>query len=71
MRAPHLVQELVPGGFICALGQAVWMVLFPKGVPAVSALLFGAGVAVVLYFFYRVRYQLKAANAPIYANPIV
>ncbi|MBI2081955.1 MAG: NADH-quinone oxidoreductase subunit NuoH [Deltaproteobacteria bacterium] len=62
---------LLPFGFACALGTALWMVLFPKGVPLVSYTLFGGAVVTGGYFFYRVWYQLKAANVRVHLNPFV
>lgn len=62
---------LIPIGFVSALGVATWMVLFPEGLPVVKYLLVAASVAVVLWFFWRVAYQLRAARTPIHLNPFI
>lgn len=62
---------LTPFGFVASLGVAVWMVLFPQGVPWVRYLLCGGALALVLYFFYRVAYQIWYTRQPIHLNPFV
>ena len=53
---------LVPIAFVNLIGTAVWMVIFPHGVPAVRwALTAAAGVATV-GFLRRVRYHIKRAK---------
>ncbi|HWP67609.1 MAG TPA: NADH-quinone oxidoreductase subunit NuoH [Candidatus Limnocylindria bacterium] len=53
---------LVPIALVNLLGTAVWMLVFPEGVPAVRWLLtLGAGVA-LLAFFWRVRHHVVAAG---------
>jgi NADH-quinone oxidoreductase subunit H len=53
---------LVPLSFVNLLGTAVWMVLFPQGLPAVRyGLTALAGVLLVL-FLWRVRYHLRHAR---------
>ncbi len=62
---------LTPFGFFSSFGVAVWMVVFPKGVLAVSLAMFGVFALILAYFFYRVVYQLWYSRAPIQISPIV
>lgn len=53
---------LVPIALVNLLGTAVWMLVFPQGVPAVRWLLsIAAGIGLVA-FFWRVRYHVIAAG---------
>src|SRR5262245_603814 len=53
---------LVPIALVNLLGTAVWMLVFPHGVPAVRwALSLAAGIGLVA-FFWRVRYHVIAAG---------
>lgn len=53
---------LVPIALVNLLGTAVWMLIFPHGVPAVRWFLsLAAGVGLVA-FFWRVRYHVIAAG---------
>ena len=61
----------VPIGFVCVLGNALWMLLLPQGSLFVSYLLFFAALAVVGYFFYRVAFQLRYSKAEIHLNPFI
>ena len=62
---------LIPGGFVTSLGTATWMVLFPHGVPFVHYLLFYGAVATLVYFIYRVAYQLRYSSQEIQWSPFV
>lgn len=62
---------LTPIGFVCVMGVAVWMVVFPQGVPAIRYALFGGTVMLMLYFFGRVGYQLWYTKQPIQISPFV
>lgn len=62
---------LVPMGFVCVLGNAVWMLLFPQGSLFTSYLLFFGVVAVLVYFFYRVAFQLRYSKAEVHVNPFM
>jgi NADH-quinone oxidoreductase subunit H len=53
---------LVPIAFVNLIGTAVWIVVFPAGVPVVRALLAGVGGLALLAFAWRVRYHLKHAG---------
>ena len=62
---------LTPFGFATTLGVATWMVLFPHGLPVVSYLLVAGGVGILIYFFYRVGFQVWYSRQPIHLNPFV
>ena len=62
---------LTPIGFAATLGVASWMVLFPQGLPMVRYLLVAGALGVILYFFYRVFYQVWYTKQPIHLNPFV
>lgn len=62
---------LTPISFVSALGVAAWMVIFPQGVPLVRYFLLAGAVATIVYFFYRVFYQLWYTRQPIHLNPFV
>ncbi len=61
----------VPFGFFCVLGNAVWMLLLPAGSLFASYVLFFGAVATIVYFLYRVIYQLRFSKAEIHLNPFV
>ncbi len=75
LRVDHLMivcwKYLTTFGFVSTLGVAVWMVLFPQGVPMVKYFLVGGAGVTLLYFFYRVGYQLWYTKQPIHLNPFV
>lgn len=62
---------MVPIGFVCVLGVALWMILFPQGIPAMRYLLTALAVIVVLYYFYRVYFNFRASRAELNLNPFV
>ncbi len=62
---------LVPIGFICVIGAALWLILFPHGAPKVSYLLFGLGALLTIYYFYRVLWQIRTARAEVQLTPFV
>jgi len=53
---------LVPIAFVNLLGTAVWMVMFPAGVPAVRLVLAALGGVAIVAFAVRVRYHIKYAG---------
>jgi NADH-quinone oxidoreductase subunit H len=61
----------VPFGFINILGNAVWMILLPEGSLFMNYALFIAAVALVLYFCYRVFYQLSFTQSKVHLNPFI
>lgn len=62
---------LVPIGFVCVIGVALWMILFPEGAPTVTYLLTGLGALVMLYYFYRVFWQIRFTKSQVQLNPFV
>jgi len=63
----------VPASFAAFILTGVWVVWSP--LPEVQRIIgigmFGMWMLVVFYFFARVRYNLRAANAPIHLNPFL
>ncbi len=62
---------LVPIGFFCVAGVAIWMMLFPDGVSFVKYLLIAFSSAMVLYYFYKVYRNFKDSRAELELNPFV
>jgi NADH-quinone oxidoreductase subunit H len=62
---------LVPVAFVCVMGVALWMVIWPEGVAWVSYFLFAGAALTVAYYFYRVVWQLRYTRAPLEFNPFV
>lgn len=62
---------LVPVAFVCVLGVSLWMILFPEGLTWVRYLLSALAFWVILYYFYRVYWQLKFTKAELKLTPFV
>jgi len=62
---------MVPLSFVCLLGTAGWMVLFPRGNRLASVGMFLVGVAILLQFAKRVRYQIRHARPELYWKPYI
>lgn len=62
---------LVPIGFFCVVGTAVWMMLFPQGAPMMRYLLTALAAAITVYYFYRVLWQIRVSRAEVQLNPFV
>jgi len=62
---------LVPIGFVCVLGVAVWMMVLPEGAAWVSYGLTALAAWVTGYYIYRILWQLKFSRAEVYLNPFV
>jgi NADH-quinone oxidoreductase subunit H len=62
---------MVPLAFFCLIGTAGWMVIWPQGYPALSKGLFGIGTLIVIYFFWRVIYQIRHTRPTLYLKPYV
>jgi NADH-quinone oxidoreductase subunit H len=60
---------MVPLSFICLLGTATWMLLWPQGTPIVSMGMFLIGVAILGLFFKRVLFQIRHARPELYFKP--
>ena len=62
---------MVPLSFVCLLGTAGWMVLFPRGNRLTSVGMFLVGVAILLQFGKRVSYQIRHARPELYWKPYI
>lgn len=62
---------MVPLSFICLVGTAAWMVIWPKGNPAMSFVMFLVGVAILALFFRRVAFQIRHARPELYFKPYI
>lgn len=62
---------MVPVGFVCVLGVALWMIFFPQGVAKMRFLLTALAAGVIAYYFYRVYFNFRASRAELKLNPFV
>ncbi len=62
---------LVPIGFVCVIGTAIWMMLFPQGAPMMRYLLTALAAVITVYYFYRVLWQIRVSHAEVQLNPFV
>lgn len=62
---------MVPLSFICLVGTAAWMVIWPRGNPAMSFVMFLVGVAILALFFRRVAFQIRHARPELYFKPYI
>jgi len=62
---------MVPLSFICLLGTAAWMVIWPQGNRAASIAMFLLGVAILIFFFKRVSFQIRHARPELYLKPYI
>jgi len=62
---------LVPIGFFCVVGTAIWMMLFPQGAPMMRYLLTALAAVITVYYFYRVLWQIRVSRAEVQLNPFV
>lgn len=60
---------MVPLSFLCLLGTALWMVIWPEGNRWASFGMFALGLAILVLFFSRVRYQIRHARPVLYLKP--
>jgi len=60
---------MVPLSFICLLGTAVWMVIWPQGNRPVSMAMFVVGLVILALFLKRVGYQIRYARPTLYFKP--
>ncbi|MGH7835896.1 MAG: NADH-quinone oxidoreductase subunit NuoH [Candidatus Binatia bacterium] len=60
---------MVPLSFLCLLGTAIWMVIWPQGNSALSIAMFGVGLLILVFFFIRVSYQIRHAHPELYLKP--
>jgi NADH-quinone oxidoreductase subunit H len=62
---------MVPLSFLCVLGTAAWMVVFPHGNRWASVAMFILGIVILFLFFGRVRYQIKHSKPELYLRPYI
>lgn len=62
---------MVPLSFICLLGTAAWMLVWPQGNQLVKVVMFLLGVAVLALFLGRVNYQIRHARPTLYWKPYI
>ncbi|TAK08596.1 NADH-quinone oxidoreductase subunit NuoH [bacterium] len=62
---------MVPLSFICLLGTAAWMVVFPKGNRVASVGMFLIGLVILGLFFKRVNFQIRHARPELYFKPYI
>jgi hypothetical protein len=62
---------MVPLSFICLLGTAAWMVIWPQGNRPASIVMFLLGVAILIVFFKRVGFQIRHARPELYLKPYI
>ncbi len=62
---------MVPLSFVCLLGTAAWMVVWPHGNRAGSVAMFVVGLLILAVFFKRVNYQIRHARPEIYLKPYI
>jgi len=62
---------LVPLSFVCLVGTAAWMVIWPQGNRIASFVMFLLGVAILVRFSLRVGYQIRHARPEFYLKPYI
>lgn len=62
---------MVPLSFICLLGTATWMVIWPQGNRFASMAMFLIGLAILGFFFKRVSFQIRHAQPELYLKPYI
>lgn len=61
-------QYLIPAAFVSIIGTGIWMVIFPGETIIVKLALIGCAALTVLYFWWRVYWQLRFTKTPIHVN---
>ncbi|MBI2997528.1 MAG: NADH-quinone oxidoreductase subunit NuoH [Deltaproteobacteria bacterium] len=62
---------LVPLAFICLLGTAAWMVIWPQGNWLASFFMFLIGLGILGLFLKRVSFQIRHARPVLYLKPYI
>jgi membrane protein implicated in regulation of membrane protease activity len=62
---------MVPLSFLCVIGTAAWMVVFPHGNRWASFAMFALGVFIMVLFVRRLRYQIRNAKPELYLRPYI
>jgi len=61
---------LVPVSFVNLVAMTLWMILIPANVTNIVAILMTVfGASILMYYFYRIYWQLKTANMKLRFNP--
>jgi len=60
---------MVPLSFVCLLGTAIWMLIWPQGNRLISGAMFVLGLFILARFFIRVNYQIQKARPTLYLKP--
>jgi NADH-quinone oxidoreductase subunit H len=60
---------MVPLSFLCLLGTAAWMLIWPKGNQIFSIAMFIFGLVIAAIFFKRVAFQIRHARPELYFKP--
>ena len=60
---------MVPLSFVCLLGTAIWMLIWPQGNRLISGAMFVLGLFILARFFVRVNYQIQKARPTLYFKP--
>jgi NADH-quinone oxidoreductase subunit H len=62
---------MVPLSFVCIVGTAAWMVVWPQGNRWASIAMFIIGTLILVLFGRRVGYQIRHANQTLYLKPYI
>ena len=62
---------MVPLSFLCVVGTAAWMLVWPQGNRSVSMAMFLLGTAVLALFCKRVVFQVRHARPTLYLKPYI
>jgi len=62
---------MVPIAFVCMFGTVCLLVIWPNGNPTLQMGTFGFSVVVLLYFVWRVIYQLLHSRPALYLRPYI
>ena len=60
---------MVPLSFVCLLGTAIWMLIWPQGNRLISGAMFVLGLFILARFFIRVNYQIQKVRPTLYLKP--
>ncbi|HEY3305217.1 MAG TPA: NADH-quinone oxidoreductase subunit NuoH [Candidatus Binatia bacterium] len=62
---------MVPLSFLCVIGTAAWMVVWPQGNRWASVAMFVIGTAILALFAKRVGYQIRHSRPELYLKPYI
>jgi NADH-quinone oxidoreductase subunit H len=61
----------VPISFLCIIGTAVWVVVFPDGAPIVPWVLFALALLILGVFIQRVSHYARRSRMELYFKPTI